>query len=280
MKRFKDTSITGWSGEYYFAYWIVSNFNWACRLLDIDIGIDAQVEVFDREFSTGDFFAVQIKSTTSESPNISLYLSDFNYWKQIDSVVVLVSIVLGNGTSKPIIYYKVMNEAKVKRMISATRKNKGGSATVSFTKEDILTKKSKSKWMASLIRGESVAIVKKAQELMRLIDVILSYSKDDRKQDIYGHKDTFEQLNSVWYSYEKISEATRFHKNLKNYSTDVRLALKKFSKNKNDLVEVFSKLVCEVENVYQPEELLPDSLHDELRKSEYSWFTRNRNREI
>lgn len=80
MKRFKDTSITGWSGEYYFAYWVVSNFKWACRLLDIDIGIDAQVEVFDKEFSTGDFFAVQIKSTVSDSPNISLYLSDFNYW--------------------------------------------------------------------------------------------------------------------------------------------------------------------------------------------------------
>lgn len=124
MKRFKDTSITGWSGEYYFAYWVVSNFKWACRLLDIDIGIDAQVEVFDKEFSTGDFFAVQIKSTVSDSPNISLYLSDFNYWNQIDGVVILVSIVLGDGASNPVIYCKIMNKNEVEKLILAAKKIK------------------------------------------------------------------------------------------------------------------------------------------------------------
>lgn len=278
MKRFKDTSITGWSGEYYFAYWIVSNFKWACRLLDIDIGIDAQVEVFEKKFSTGDFFAVQIKSTISHSPNISLYLSDFNYWNKIDGVVVLVSIVLGNGTSSPVIYYKIMNEVEVKKLILVAEKKKGNSATVSFNKNNILTKRSKRKWLASLIRGESVEIVEKAKELVVLIDTVFSYSQDNSKQDMYGHIDNFKNLNDIWYSFEKICEATRFHKNLENYSNDVRLALEKFSKNKHGLLRIYSTLVSAIQGDYQPDEMLPDNLHDELRKSEYSWVTSNRNR--
>ncbi|SLX19102.1 DUF4365 domain-containing protein [Klebsiella variicola] len=278
MKRFKDTSITGWSGEYYFAYWVVSNFKWACRLLDIDIGVDAQVEVFDKEFSTDDFFAVQIKSTVSDSPNISLYLSDFNYWNKIDGVVVLVSIVLGDGTSNPIIYYKVMNENEIEKLILVASENKGGSATVKFNKRNILTKRSKMKWLSSLIRGESVVIVEKAKELSVLINVVFTYSQNNSVQDMYGHMEIFKNINDIWYSYEKICEATRHHKNLENYSRDIRLALAKFSKDKDELLEVFSNLVYEVKRDYQPEEMLPDNLHEELRQSEYSWVNSSRNR--
>lgn len=85
MKFFVPTGVTGKAGEYYFAYWILRHFQWPCRILDIDVGIDAQVEVFEDGISTGNFFAVQIKSTIGSTPDIQISLTDFEYWQQIDS---------------------------------------------------------------------------------------------------------------------------------------------------------------------------------------------------
>lgn len=165
----------------------------------------------------------------------------------------MVSIVLGDGTSNPIIYYKVMNENEIEKLILVASENKGGSAKVKFNKRKILTKRSKMKWLSSLIRGESVVIVEKEKELSVLIDVVFTYSQNKSVQDMYGHMEIFKNINDIWYSYEKICEATRYHKNLENYSRDIRLALAKFSKDKDELLEVFSNLVYEVKRDYQPE---------------------------
>ncbi|HDU5161622.1 TPA: hypothetical protein RFU68_004410 [Klebsiella quasipneumoniae subsp. similipneumoniae] len=164
-----------------------------------------------------------------------------------------MSIVLGDGTSNPIIYYKVMNENEIEKLILVASENKGGSAKVKFNKRKILTKRSKMKWLSSLIRGESVVIVEKEKELSVLIDVVFTYSQNKSVQDMYGHMEIFKNINDIWYSYEKICEATRYHKNLENYSRDIRLALAKFSKDKDELLEVFSNLVYEVKRDYQPE---------------------------
>ncbi|HDT4766989.1 TPA: hypothetical protein QHO63_003576 [Klebsiella variicola] len=142
---------------------------------------------------------------------------------------------------------------KLKKLILVASENKGGSATVKFNKRKILTKRSKMKWLSSLIRGESVVIVEKAKELSVLIDVVFTYSQNKSVQDMYGHMEIFKHINDIWYSYEKICEATRYHKNLENYSRDIRLALAKFSKDKDELLEVFSNLVYEVKRDYQPE---------------------------
>jgi hypothetical protein len=58
-------TANGDAGEFFFAYKIASVLKWPCRLFDIDIGIDAQVEIVDEddETSTGRFVAFQVKAT-------------------------------------------------------------------------------------------------------------------------------------------------------------------------------------------------------------------------
>ncbi|MCI5162057.1 MAG: hypothetical protein D3917_08545 [Candidatus Electrothrix sp. AX5] len=46
LKYTKKKAI-GDAGEYFFAYTVATILGWPCRLLDIDIGIDAQVEILD-----------------------------------------------------------------------------------------------------------------------------------------------------------------------------------------------------------------------------------------
>ncbi len=59
---YPKSSAYGHAGEYLFAYWISRYFGWPCRLLSVDMGIDAQVEMFaDDTKSTGLLFLFRLK---------------------------------------------------------------------------------------------------------------------------------------------------------------------------------------------------------------------------
>lgn len=95
MKYPVSTAI-GDAGEFFFAYKIASVLNWPCRLFDIDIGIDAQVEVMNEDrTSTGKFVAFQIK-TTSIGERKCWYVTDrqLEYWRDLDLPVFVVLVDL------------------------------------------------------------------------------------------------------------------------------------------------------------------------------------------
>ncbi|MEQ4313974.1 DUF4365 domain-containing protein [Pseudomonas syringae] len=91
---YAETNVTGDAGEYYFAYFITYTLGWPCRLLDIDIGIDAQIEILDDELhSTGQFLAVQIKGTRNgDKRSLDVSKKHVLYWLSVD-VPVLLALV-------------------------------------------------------------------------------------------------------------------------------------------------------------------------------------------
>lgn len=92
--KYADSNVIGDAGEYFFAFSITNILGWPCRLLDIDIGIDAQVEILDEHRrSTGQFLAVQIKSTREQKKlSLSIETKHVNYWKSIDTPVLLALV--------------------------------------------------------------------------------------------------------------------------------------------------------------------------------------------
>src|SRR5690242_4709435 len=65
--KYSGKTASGDAGEFFFAYQVASVLGWPCRLFDIDIGIDAQVEVLDEDGkSAGNFVAFQVKTTSGE----------------------------------------------------------------------------------------------------------------------------------------------------------------------------------------------------------------------
>ena len=59
--KYPEKAANGDAGEFFFAYKVASVLKWPCRLLDIDIGIDAQVEILNEDgTSTGRFVAFQV----------------------------------------------------------------------------------------------------------------------------------------------------------------------------------------------------------------------------
>ncbi len=96
MKYPRNTS-NGHAGEFFFAYKVASVLGWPCRLFDIDIGIDAQVEVLDEErASTGKFVAFQIKTTTAKNLEDKTYVDEKHliYWRSLETPVFVVLVVL------------------------------------------------------------------------------------------------------------------------------------------------------------------------------------------
>ncbi|MGM3216556.1 DUF4365 domain-containing protein [Pseudomonas sp. PhalM4] len=94
MKYPLSTAI-GDAGEYFFAYQISHVLGWPCRLFDIDIGIDAQVEILDESRnSTGRFAAFQIKTSAGDDFKPSWYVSErqLDYWRELDNPVFVVLV--------------------------------------------------------------------------------------------------------------------------------------------------------------------------------------------
>jgi hypothetical protein len=140
--KFEARASTGKAGEYYLAYWITKNFNWPCRLLDIDVGIDAQIEIFDDlNHSVGDFIAVQIKATTEKDPSVPVKLRNLEYWESIEDPMILISITLSEEVPK--IYWKQINDKKIQSYISSARLNKSKTTTIRFDSSNLLEPESK-----------------------------------------------------------------------------------------------------------------------------------------
>lgn len=94
--KYPKTAATGHAGEFFFAYQIAKVLGWPCRIFDIDIGIDAQVEILDAKCeSTGKFIAFQIKTTESEGV-VGRYVDSqqLAYWKGLEHPVFLVLVDL------------------------------------------------------------------------------------------------------------------------------------------------------------------------------------------
>ena len=98
--KYPVNTANGDAGEFFFAYQIASVLKWPCRLFDIDIGIDAQVEVInDDRSSTGRFVAFQVKATSKEEKDCR-YVSErqLAYWRELDLPVFVVLVDLSIGS--------------------------------------------------------------------------------------------------------------------------------------------------------------------------------------
>jgi len=99
--KYPDTTAIGDAGEFYFAYQIAHVLRWPCRLFDIDIGLDAQVEILDaKRNSEGRFVAFQVKTTSVENSKTSVYVkrAQVDYWKTLELPVFVVLVDLPTGS--------------------------------------------------------------------------------------------------------------------------------------------------------------------------------------
>ena len=106
MTEYSKRNVNGDAGEHLVAFIVTRELGWPCRLLDVDLGVDAEMELLDdANQSTGDIVKVQIKSFESlkaETKGIYADERHVTYWQRFSTPVIICCVDLSTRT----VYWK------------------------------------------------------------------------------------------------------------------------------------------------------------------------------
>ena len=93
--KYELSNLIGDAGEHLLAAKIIKYFGFPCRLTNIDIGIDAEIELIDsNRKSTGELIKCQVKTTTQEKSYIYIKERHLQYWNTINAPVIVFLVNL------------------------------------------------------------------------------------------------------------------------------------------------------------------------------------------
>lgn len=229
-----ENVASGNAGEFYFAYWISSNFNWPCRLLDIDMGVDAQIEIYDDlNHSTGMFIGAQIKTTAKtleESLPISIPLKNIVYWESISDPVVIVRVCLNNNSTEPSIYWKHLKKSELNGYLSKF-KNKGTeTVSIDFEEdENLLRSSDKSLWVSLFLSDEDKKIIDNSSKIKKQLEDLgnhfLRGCIDGQITVGFPNSRFTSELNDLLNEYDELKTAIKINPRLEYLAEEVKSAI-------------------------------------------------------
>ncbi|ELQ9310613.1 DUF4365 domain-containing protein [Serratia marcescens] len=240
----------GNAGEFYFAYWVSNNFIWPCRILDIDMGLDAQIEIYDEQYhSTGMFIGVQVKTTAKtleESPCISVPLKNIVYWESINDPVVIIRVCLNNNSQEPSLYWKHLKKTELKNYLKKAQIKSYETVSISFEENNNFLKKSdKSLWLKLFLRDEDIVIIEHAETIKSKIVFLGQYfeenSDDGRLTAGYPYHNFPSELNDILNEYDKLFNAVKINPRLEYLSNEVSSAINSYNLHINIILRSFTE---------------------------------------
>ncbi|PND30181.1 hypothetical protein C1I89_29885 [Achromobacter pulmonis] len=196
--KYPEKAANGDAGEFFFAYKVASVLKWPCRLLDIDIGIDAQVEILNEDgTSTGRFVAFQVKATSVEEQSCR-YVSErqLAYWRELDLPVFVVLVDL----SKEWMY---LHHVRLDKAYPPTKK---GSVRIDFDlAKDRFDKKSAKRITAA---ANEAALAHIEKYLSEVREGIQSIRGEIARTEAYGNpRELIETMQERTSLREKLAQA-------------------------------------------------------------------------
>ena len=251
--QYSKKDINGDAGEHLVASRIIYYYGFPCRLQNIDIGIDAEIEITDNNLrSTGNILKAQIKSTESDKMAVYIKGKHIKYWNDLNIPVIVLLVHL--KTDK-IFWHCVDNISQYSLHESGYK--------IEFDPINELNMSSKERFVEISLFPLKQQIIfiytkafKLAQEDMPLID--------SRDYDIITYEFFAENFFGIKYNLEKVDLIFRRYEVLKSLEQTFR---EKLNFIRNYLREV-------EEGIETIEEDSPDYF-DHLRNSTYDWSQSN-----
>ncbi|HIE4544997.1 TPA: DUF4365 domain-containing protein [Providencia rettgeri] len=247
--EYPKNSANGHAGEYHFAYWVSRYFNWPCRLISIDVGIDAQVEVFTEDKkSTGFFFGIQIK-TTSIKQSVNVSLRHLCYWKSIDDPVILISVFFSEE-QVPVIKWKHINDKDIDKLINKARRNKNNDIAININGMKELTGDSKYAWMDLLISHEEKEYIEKVKVLHDEIALDFKEILNEYKVNStvnYIDNDIVYSINSIFNSFDEVELMSLYIKGITKLNSEIGKSYNSIDNDIDILISIldnYFNLVC------------------------------------
>ncbi|WP_235365978.1 DUF4365 domain-containing protein [Proteus terrae] len=230
---YQEKVAHGNAGEFYFAYWISNKFVWPCRILDIDMGLDAQVEIYDnKNNSTGMFIGIQVKTTAKtldESPSISVPLKNIVYWESISDPIILIRICLNNGGEIPSLYWQHLNKEKLKSYIQKGNE----SISFRFTKTDKLKIADNTKWKKLFLSSNDLEFIERIEGIN---NTLINYGKLFKKNlpNGWNSNEPQDDINELLNEYDGFQRVINMNPRILFLSSD----MKKLQENYNKYIEL------------------------------------------
>lgn len=230
---YQEKIAHGNAGEFYFAYWISNNFVWPCRILDIDMGLDAQVEIYDnKNNSTGLFIGIQVKTTAKtldESPSISVPLKNIVYWESISDPIILIRVCLNNDNKTPSLYWQHLNKEKLKSDI----KKGNESVSFKFTEKNKLKKTDKIKWEKLFLNSNDLEFIERIESIN---NTLINYGELFKNNFPNGWTsyEPQDDINELLNDYDKFQSVLNTNPRILFLSSD----MKKLQKNYKKYIEL------------------------------------------
>lgn len=248
--NYLDIVANGNAGEFYFAYWISKNFTWPCRILDIDMGLDAQVEIYDESnLSTGMFIGVQVKTTVNTlevSPSVSVPLKNIVYWESIKHPIVIVRVCFNDSSGEPCIYWKHLQKSELNNYLNKANQKDTESVTINFQIEGkLLLKEDKKAWLDLFLSDEDRKVIDGTEYLRTQLELHGKHFEEgsDGEQIMVGliHDDFPSVLNELLNRYDELQTAIKINPWIEYLSAEVRLTVKSYNSYISILLKVFEE---------------------------------------
>ncbi len=249
--KYNLSNIIGDAGEHLFASRIIKLFGFPCRLINIDIGLDAEIEIIDDNFkSTGEFLKCQVKTTKSDKFYLYVEEKHIEYWNKINIPVIIFLVHI--DTEK--IYWHCVD--------SIDKYKKGKSEyVITFEKTDILKKSNKE-------RFKDLAYYHIINEIKKIYEESYSIALDDTTQyldtdnyDITTFEEFVYHANKIQYDLKKVKRLV-----LKNKS------LEKVAKEYSDQLDFIDEYLERIEE--EKEGILIEfgnDYYDHLNSENWDW---------
>ena len=249
--KYTLSNIIGDAGEHLVAAKIIKFFGFPCRLMAIDLGIDAEIEIINAENkSTGEFLKCQIKTTNSEE--FSLYLQEKHvmYWNSINIPVIVFLVHLNK---EKIYWHSIKNIEQYQRLTNGIK--------VDFNQNDILKKSSK-KIFIDLVNFKSF------EEIRRIYDEAYDVAYKDKVEFLdTGNYDFItielfvQNLVKIEYDFAKVKKMQRRNKNLEKVDDEYFDKLQTINQYISEVTELRDHILSEEGSDY----------YDYLKSENHDW---------
>lgn len=247
--KYSRTNINGDAGEHLFASRVIYEFGFPCRLQNIDIGIDAEVEITDKNLrSTGNIVKAQVKSTESDKMYVYVSGEHIQYWNELSFPVIVILVHLKTDC----IFWHCVDNIEEYDLTDSGYK-------IKFDEKNKLNYLAKERFVEiSLfpLKQKIISIYRKAYKLALEDKEIL----DSRNYDIVNYDFFAENYFAIKHNFEKVEAILREHHSLNSIRA-----------NYSDKLGFIRGYLYEVEEGIETIELDGTRNYDHLRNEDYEW---------
>jgi len=249
--KYTRANIIGDAGEHLVAAKIIKLFGFACRLISIDLGIDAEIEIINNEEkSTGEFLKCQIKTTLKEDYHVYIQEKHLIYWNSVNIPVIVFLVHL---KSEKIFWHCIKDLSQYEKS--------GSSIKLLFEKSSRFKKNNKQQFV-ELVHFKSF------EEIRRIYEDAYEIAYQDKTElldtgeyDLTTVEFFVANLVKIEYEFSKVKKMQLRNKSLEKIDIEFRDKLK--------LIFDYINKVKEIKEIVESEEG-PD-YYNYLKSENFTW---------